>query len=121
MSPEPDPSVLAEKLLRPYLAALLSASSLTSDDVPLQNITPLFTSFYVQQPQQALTSPAETSLESIFITPSLPPDLPLPESPEVAANDAEAVFWAVMKHLRPQEAVDQGETSLWPPMDEEDE
>lgn len=81
----PDP----EALLRPYLAATAQSA-------------PLWSAFYVQHAPPA-PPPRDASDAPTLITPAaLPPAgaLPLPEAPDRAAEQAERVFWEVVRALR---------------------
>ncbi|KAF9074695.1 GDP dissociation inhibitor-domain-containing protein [Rhodocollybia butyracea] len=88
-------SVSPESLLKPYLDATLSFA--VSSVTPV----PLFTSFYLQTPPSSPPS-SEPYLDdrtpSILLSPS-PSLLPLADSGDAAAVNAEAVFWNAIKAL----------------------
>ncbi|KAH7875878.1 GDP dissociation inhibitor-domain-containing protein [Lentinula edodes] len=153
-----DPVVSPETLLKPYLEATLSFSSTSS----VKPLIPLFTSFYLQStspsPRAASVTPSavptdlSASLEvsnsidppspSILLMP-LPVYLPLPDSGDASALNAETVFREAIKalnrfkHTKKQEASQEQDAppvreedklnieSFWPPVvseeDDEDE
>ncbi len=96
--------------MQPYLDATLALT-----DVPNSPAEPLFTLFYTQvhsiTPASSVDSPS-TEGKTLLITPSLP-FLPLPEPPDVAAINAEKVFWEVVKVFkRDTQTVGEGETAI---------
>ncbi|KAJ4466701.1 GDP dissociation inhibitor-domain-containing protein [Lentinula edodes] len=153
-----DPVVSPETLLKPYLETTLSFSSTSS----VKPLTPLFTSFYLQStspsPRAASVIPSAVPTDlsasheasnsivppspSILLMP-LPAILPLPDSGDASALNAEAVFWEAIKALngfkntKKQEASQEQDAppvreedklnieSFWPPVvseeDDEDE
>ncbi|KAJ4491706.1 GDP dissociation inhibitor-domain-containing protein [Lentinula lateritia] len=153
-----DPVVSPETLLKPYLETTLSFSSTSS----VKPLIPLFTSFYLQSTSPApraasvTASAVPTDLSashevsnsidppspSILLMP-LPEILPLPDSGDASALNAEAVFWEAIKALngfkdtKKQEASQEQDAppvreedrlsieSFWPPVvseeDDEDE
>ncbi|KAJ3888531.1 FAD/NAD-P-binding domain-containing protein [Lentinula edodes] len=153
-----DPVVSPETLLKPYLETTLSFSSTSS----VKPLTPLFTSFYLQStspsPRAASVTPsavptdlsASHEVSNSIVPPSpsillmpLPAILPLPDSGDASALNAEAVFWEAIKALngfkdtKKQEASQEQDAppvreedklnieSFWPPVvseeDDEDE
>ncbi|KAJ3931852.1 MAG: FAD/NAD-P-binding domain-containing protein [Lentinula lateritia] len=152
------PVVSPETLLKPYLETTLSFSSTSS----VKPLIPLFTSFYLQStspsPRAASVTasavPTDLSAShevsnsidppspSILLMP-LPEILPLPDSGDASALNAEAVFWEAIKALngfkdtKKQEASQEQDAppvreedklnieSFWPPVvseeDDEDE
>ncbi|KAJ3852938.1 FAD/NAD-P-binding domain-containing protein [Lentinula lateritia] len=133
-----DPVIDPETLIKPYLESTLSFSNSSSD----KPIIPLFTSFYLQStspsPRAASATasavPTELSAShevsssidppspSILLMP-LPVILPLPDSGDASALNAEAVFWEAIKALNGFKGTKKQEASQKqdaPPVREED-
>lgn len=127
----------AEELLQPYLDATLTLTSSTSPESSPSTsnspLKPLFKLFYLQHPTSPLsTPPSEVNTSSqgdlhSYIVPAPIPSFPLPECPDAAATQAEAVFWEAAKVLRVRDptrsdsAVSAEEEveeidSFWPPL-----
>ncbi|KAJ4471964.1 FAD/NAD-P-binding domain-containing protein [Lentinula aciculospora] len=121
-------TISPEQLLKPYLHTTLSLSATSSD------IVPLFSSFYFQSPpsssvdSSSIASPgfgvssktASPTLPTILILPS-PAVLPLPDSGDAAALNAEAVFWDAVKALEGSRAIRGGFAQDTPAVLEDDE
>ncbi|TFK64701.1 FAD/NAD(P)-binding domain-containing protein [Pluteus cervinus] len=108
-------AVDAKSVLKPYLDATLALTG-----VPDSPAEPLFTLFYTQvHPISPVAAPAGMEGKTLLVSPSLP-FLPLPEPPDVAAINAEKVFWEAIKVFkRDTETLGESETaidSFWPPL-----
>ncbi|KAK0469548.1 GDP dissociation inhibitor-domain-containing protein [Desarmillaria tabescens] len=97
-----------EIILTPYMTAALKTSPSPTPPVPL------FTSFYLQNPPSAENSGSKSDLGTCLVSPQLP-IVPLPDTPDLAVEYAEAVFREAIKALRPDEEAD-----FWPPLEEVD-
>ncbi|KAK0204997.1 GDP dissociation inhibitor-domain-containing protein [Desarmillaria ectypa] len=102
-------SLSPEIILTPYLTAALKTSPSPTPPIPL------FTSFYLQDSSSAGSSESESDLGTCLVSPQLP-IVPLPDTPDLAVEYAEAVFRDAIKALRPDgEGLD-----FWPPLEEAD-
>lgn len=78
----------------------------------------LFTIFYIQHADVPRATPEDTPHpKQIIIPPPLYPASPLPDVPDIAATNAEVVFWEVIKILKGDEQLPNDDTvnSFWPP------
>ncbi|KAG7451403.1 FAD/NAD(P)-binding domain-containing protein [Guyanagaster necrorhizus] len=96
-----------EIILTPYLTAALKTSRSPTPPVPL------FTTFYLQNPLSTRRSESESDSGTCLVSPQLP-IVPLPDSPDLAVEYAEAVFRKANKALLPDEECAQ----FWPPLEE---
>ncbi|KAK7436641.1 hypothetical protein VKT23_019048 [Stygiomarasmius scandens] len=92
-----------EEILKPYLDATLSLARPQPDSATTP-IVPLFTTFYLQSSPVPSSSPSSASPSSnpnpTCLMPPPLPLLPLPESPDSAAVNAESVFWEAVNVLK---------------------
>ncbi|KAF9518422.1 hypothetical protein BS47DRAFT_1325426 [Hydnum rufescens UP504] len=110
----------AERLLRPYLDALLNLPSPTQPSSPKL----IFELFYDEK--IAASSSSTNPLRGVFMINDAPPAVAtFSEVGDASAIEAQRVFWEVSKFLSPPageegEEVNAGPSSFWPPLDPEE-
>lgn len=131
----------AEEVIKPYLDATMaltrpSTSNLLPEDSECndQPQQPLFSACYFEHPESAIgpgqslendTDPSPTSPKTAIAVPALSPSLQFSEAPDIAAVNAEKVFWEVVNSLKAVQpgdgddgsSVDFSVESFWPPAD----
>ncbi|KAJ3501270.1 hypothetical protein NLJ89_g9414 [Agrocybe chaxingu] len=116
LSQQPEASISAEVLLKPYLDALL----LLSADPSHSLINPLFTTFYLENPAPPSTTPGSSlhAESNSYLVPAPLPLVSLPDFPDEAALNAESTFKKAIKVLRSvsNENKEDEELDFWPPL-----
>lgn len=116
-----EPSSSPETVLKPYVDAILSLTTMASSDTPAE---PLFWIYYNQNLSPSISSnispPSSLHIPpTVLITPL--PSILLPETSDSAATNAEAVFHEALKSLQPKAEsahVDAQDTvPFWPPIE----
>lgn len=119
----------AEELLRPYLDATLSLTSLSATSERPEHARPLFALFYKQTFPPPPSYDTESAQSTLILSSPYSPYLP--ESADAAASDGEAMFWKAVKalkaagrlpHRKREDGAEETDTaidveSFWPPLD----
>ncbi|KAM6495747.1 FAD/NAD-P-binding domain containing protein [Amanita muscaria] len=105
-----------EALLKPYLEATISLAADNSNS----GREPLLTTFYLEHIYRTSIPDAD---QSCLMTPPVNSER-LPEAPDMAATNAEEVFWKAIRLLRTNSDDQEGKgmvEDFWPPTSQEDE